>query len=213
MLDTAQDSRFAAEFNADVDVEKIATIYASAYLNAVASQNLSVEDAVAEFASLIEVFKTQKQFADVLASAMVSNEEKVALLEKTIAQRVSPLFWNFLQTVAKRNRLDILYAVFVQVQAQWEKQQQRIPVTITTAAEIDEQLFNSLTEKLKSVIGGEPIIKTVIDPETIGGIIVRVGDKIYDASIVTQLEAVRRQMIQHSAQEIQSRRSELASND
>ena len=201
-----QDARFAAEFSADVNAEKIAEVYAEAYLNAVTGQGGSVDDAVAEFASFVGVLKSQPKFEAVLVSAMITTDEKVALLEKAIAKKASVLFWNFLQTVAQRNRLDLLLPIFSQTQILLDERQKRIPVTITTATEVDSQLFSALSEKLRNILGGEPIIRSVIDPEVIGGLVVRVGDTIYDASVSTQLHNVCRQMIERSAQEIQHRR-------
>ena len=206
MQNVEQDAQFAAEFNADVDAEKIAEVYAKAYLDAVTHQGGSIDDAVAEFASLVDVLKSKPQFAAILASAMIAVNEKVALLEKALASSASPLFWNFLHTVAKRNRLDLLFPIFLQAKIILDERQRRIPVTITTAAEIDSQLFAALSEKLRGVLGGEPVIRSVIDQEVIGGLVVRVGDTIYDASISTQLHNICRQMIERSAQEIQNRR-------
>ena len=206
MQNIEQDAQFAAEFHADVDAEKIAEVYAKAYLDAVTGQGGSIDDAVAEFASLAVVLKSQPKFSAILASAMVATEEKIALLKKTIASSASPLFWNFLQIVAKRNRLDLLLPIFLQSQSLLDIRRRRIPVTITTATAVDTQLFSALTEKLRGILGGEPIIHSNIDPNVIGGLVVRVGDTIYDASVSTQLQNVCRQMVERSAQEIQSRR-------
>jgi len=206
MQNIEHDAQFAAEFHADVDAEKVAEVYAEAYLNAVTGQGGSIDDAIAEFASLIAVLRAQPPFAAVLASAMVATDEKVALLEKAIAAQASPLFWNFLQIVAKRNRLDLLLPIFVQSQILRDERQRRIPVTITTATEVDPQLFSALSEKLRGVLGGEPVIRLVVDPEVLGGLVVRVGDTVYDASVSAQLQNVCCQMIERSAQEIQNRR-------
>ena len=213
MPNVEQDAQFAAEFHADVDAEKIAEVYAKAYLNAVTEKNGSIDDAVAEFASLVDVLKSQTKFSAVLASAMVPTEEKIALLEKAIASSASPLFWNFLQIVAKRNRFDLLLPIFSQAQSLLDERRRRIPVTITTATEIDSQLFSALSEKLRGVLGGEPMIRSVIDPDVIGGLVIRVGDTIYDASVSTQLQNVCRQMIERSAQEIQSRRESFRARE
>jgi len=213
MQNVEQDAQFAAEFHADVDAEKIAEVYAEAYLNAVAGHGSSLDDAVAEFASLVDVLRLQPKFGVVLASAMVPTNDKVALLEKTIAPSASPLFWNFLQIVAKRNRLDILVPIFMQAKILLDERQKRIPVTITTATEIDPQLFATLSEKLRGVLGGEPVIRSVVNPDVLGGLVVRVGDTVYDASVSAQLQNVCRQMIERSAQEIQNRRENFRVNE
>lgn len=201
-----QDAQFAAKFNADVEVEKIAEVYAEAYLNAIETQRESLDDAVNEFASLIDVLKTQPKFVAFLSSAMVPTDEKIALLAKALAETATPIFWNFLKVVAKRNRLDILTSIFVQAKKLLDKRHKRIPVTITTATAIDSQLLSSLSEKLYGIIGGEPMIQCVVDPETLGGMVVRVGDTIYDASIQTRLKNVRQQMVERSVHEIQRQR-------
>lgn len=206
MQNVEQDAQFAAEFNANVNAERIAEVYAEAYLNAVAAQGGALDDAVAEFASLVEVLKSQPTFGAVLVSAMIATDDKLALLEKAVAGVASPLFWNFLQIVTKRNRLDLLLTIFAQTQILSNERQKRIPVTITTATAVDEQMLSSLVEKIRGILGGEPILHSVVDPEVIGGLIVRVGDTIYDGSVSTQLHNVCWQMIERSAEEIQNRR-------
>ena len=190
------------EFYADVAVEKIAEVYAEAFLNAAESP----DDALDELGSFVDVLRELPKFDTVISSAMVQAEEKLSLIDKAVGNQASPTFKNFLRVVAKRGRLDILRAIHSEAAKIVDKRRNRIPVTITTAVPLDEQVFGSLSEKLRVVVGGEPIIKSVVDPETIGGLVVRVGDTIYDASILTQLKNVRQQMIDRSAYEIQSRR-------
>ena len=66
--------------------------------------------------------------------------------------------------------------------------------------------LDALAVALRAATGGEPVIERITDAGLIGGIVVRVGDTIYDASVAAQLETVRQQMIDRSAHEIQSRR-------
>ena len=205
-MDTAQDARFAAEFHADIDVEKIAEVYAEALLNAVRDEGASLDEAVEEFGSFIDLLDAQSRFAAVLSSAMIPVEEKVSLLEKTLRPQASPRFWNFLTVVANRGRLDILKPIYAATRSSLDRRYNRIPVVVTTAEKIDSDLFRALSEKLRVVVGGEPVVRSVVDPEVIGGLVVRVGDTIYDASILTQLKNVRQQMIDRSAHEIQCRR-------
>ena len=213
MKNVEQDAQFAAEFHAGVDAEKIAEVYAKAYLDAVANHGGSIDDAVAEFASLAEVLKSQPKIAAILASAMIATDEKIALLKKAIASSASPLFWNFLRIVAKRNRLDLLMPVFAQTQSLLNEQRKRIRVTVTTATTVEPQLFAALSEKLHGILGGEPMIHSVINPDVIGGLVVRVGDTVYDASVSTQLQNICRQMIERSAQEIQSRHASFRADE
>ncbi|MDR2345335.1 MAG: ATP synthase F1 subunit delta [Planctomycetaceae bacterium] len=205
MENIAQDSQFAAEYSTNVDVDQIAEVYAAAYLNAVKNSNNSVEKAVEEFASLANILQSNDKFNALLASAMITAEEKITLLEKTIKNSVSDLFMNFLKVTARRNRLGILNQIYQQTRIALNKQHKRIPVVITTATEIEPSLLKTLSEKLEKIIGGKPIIRNIIDPSAIGGLIIRIGDTVYDASLQTQLNSVRKQIIEKSAQEIQTK--------
>ena len=59
---------------------------------------------------------------------------------------------------------------------------------------------------LRRILGGEPQVHPTVDPSLIGGVVLRVGDTVYDGSVARQLDQVREQMINRSGHEIQSRR-------
>jgi F-type H+-transporting ATPase subunit delta len=77
---------------------------------------------------------------------------------------------------------------------------------VTSATPIDESTAGAIGRQLRPLLGGEPMIRRRVDPDVLGGIVVQVGDTIYDASLSTQLHNVRQQMMDRSAHEIQSRR-------
>jgi len=202
-----QDARFAAELEADVAIEKIADVYAEAFLNAIHAKNESIDSLLEEFDSFLQdVLALNPKFEQILASAIVTHDEKVKLLDRTIVAQASATFLHFLKVLSKHGRLDILRAVHRQVHVINDRRRGRIPVTVTTATAMEQASFDALADRLREKLGGEPIINNVVDPGVVGGIVVRVGDTIYDASIATQLRNVRQNMIDRSAHEIQSRR-------
>ena len=209
-----QDAQFAAEFDADVAVEKIAAMYANALLDASAAQGESLADQVEQFDSLMnDVLAARPAFETILGSALISPDEKTGILDRTLKTQASKVFLNFLKVVAKHGRLDILRAIHRETRNAYEKRLNRIPVKITTAVPLEESVIASLTAKFRVLLGGDPTFQTIVDPEVIGGIVVRVGDTIYDASLLTQLKNVRQQMIDRSAHEIQSRRNRFSNTE
>ena len=80
------------------------------------------------------------------------------------------------------------------------------PCSITTATPLDDAQAGQLAGKLRELLGGEAMLERVVDPELIGGAVLRVGDMVYDGSIANQLHTIRQQMIDRSVHEIQSRR-------
>jgi len=119
---------------------------------------------------------------------------------------LSPLLLNFLKVVSSHGRLDTLRAIHQELRKLYDALKHRVRVHVTTAAPLDGQLTKSLTQSLRGMLGEEPEIETSVDPELIGGIVLRIGDTVYDGSVARQLEQVREQMINRSVHEIQGRR-------
>ncbi|MGI5831382.1 MAG: ATP synthase F1 subunit delta [Thermoguttaceae bacterium] len=204
-----QHTAFAAEFNADVSREKIAEVYAEALASACDTMHADFDAVLAEYASLFDdVIALWPKLEDIFNSAMIPAKEKERILGEILGSS-SKTFRNFLLTVNRRGRLDLLRDIYRQCLLLSQKRRGYVAVQITTAAPMDDATQEVLVDRLRELVHGEPDIQTHIDPETIGGIIVRVGDTIFDASLATQLKNVRQQMINRSAHEIQSRRNSI----
>ncbi len=201
-----RDAEFSAQFHADVAVERIADVYAEALLGAADAAGRT-ESLLQEFDSLVaDVLDRFRPFEQVLNSGLISHEEKIAVLDRTLASRASSLLLDFLKVLSRHGRLDCLRAVHRRFHAAYDRARGRVPVRVTTAAAISDQLVAQIAQRLGTAVAGQPVLEHRVDPQLIGGAVVRVGDTVYDGSIATQLENVRQQMIDRSAHEIQSRR-------
>jgi F-type H+-transporting ATPase subunit delta len=203
---SAEDARTVASMEAEVGVEHIADVYAQALLGATekAGQTASVLE---EFDSLMDdVLDANPKFQAVLASALVSAEESSAILNRVLGGRVSPLFLNFLQIVSRHRRLDCLRAIHLQTHILYDALQNRVRVQVVTATPLSPEQEAKMRISLRSKLGGEPIMETVVDPNLIGGAVLKLGDTVYDGSIANQLNTLRQEMMDWSAHEIQSRR-------
>jgi len=203
---TAEDARVAAQIEAEVGVEHIAEVYAKGLLGA--TENAGQTAAVlAEFDALLtDVFDRFPRFETVLASAMISPEEKSASIDRVFTGRVSPTMVNFLKVVARHGRLDCLRAIHRRMHVLYDAMRQRIPARLTTAAPLGAAESARIVDNLRAMLGGEPILELSVDPNLIGGAVLRVGDVIYDGSIANQLTNLRQEIIDRSAHEIQGRR-------
>ncbi|NQU26310.1 MAG: ATP synthase F1 subunit delta [Candidatus Nealsonbacteria bacterium] len=202
----AEHAAVAAQIDADVGVEHVADVYAEALLGA--TEHAGQTDAVlAEFDELIQgVFARFPRLEAVLTSALVSDDEKVGIIDRLLAGRASPLVVNFLKVVADHGRLDLLRVIHRQAGLRRDKLRGRIHVELVTATEIDDALAQRIAARLRKALDGEPVIRRVTDPGLIAGAIVRIGDTVYDGSVANQLSNIRQQMIDRSVHEIQSRR-------
>jgi F-type H+-transporting ATPase subunit delta len=203
---TAEHARTAAQIEADVGVEHIADVYAKALLDATekAGQTAAV---IEEFDALMgEVVDRFPNLEAVLASMLVSPEEKSAVIDRVFGGRASAVLMNFLKVVARHGRLDCLRAIHRQAHVLYDQLRRRIPVRLSTAEPLSPASLAQIAESLRAKLGGEPIFQQETDPSLIGGAVLRIGDTVYDGSIANQLENLRQQIIDTSAHEIQSRR-------
>ena len=192
MLDNqAIDARYAAETNPDVSADQIGQVYAQSFIGALDNNPELVGQAVEEFDSFLTAyFDANPKFEEILSSRLISTEDKLDIINRTVTSG-SPMFVNFLKVVAKHERMDCLRAMYRQMYLQYEKMIQRLPITITTAVEISDQEAEKIGQSLIAQIGGNPIIQRKVDPSLIGGVVVRVGDTVYDGSVATQLKKLR----------------------
>lgn len=207
---TAEDARTAARMQADVGAEHLAGIYATALLAATENAGLTSQ-VLAELDTVVtDVLKAHPAFEAILASALISHDEKTGILDRVFGGQLSPLLLNFLKVVSRHGRLDCLRAIRLEAKELEDHIRGRIRVEVVTAAPIDDGLAESIAERLRTGLGAEPLISRTVDPSVIGGILIRVGDMVYDGSVANQLKDIRRQMIDRSVHEIQSRRDSFS---
>lgn len=204
--DGTAEMREVQEAYAEVSAERIAAVYAEALLDAAQGAGQAAEIAEEFEAFVTEVLDRFPEFERVLASALISHEEKTDLLDRTLSGQASQVFLNFLKVVSRHGRLEMLRAIHRAARELWERRSGRVPVWVVTAAPLDEELARRLAERISPLIDGQPVVHTRVDPSLLGGIVVRVGDRVYDGSVASQLKNLRRQMVEKSAHEIQSRR-------
>jgi F-type H+-transporting ATPase subunit delta len=205
------EKRTFSEPYVNVGAQQVATIYARAVVDAAeaAGQTEAVLDELDSFVT--DVFGASPHLEAVLGSALVSPDEKNALLDKALRGQASPLFLNFLKVVARHGRLDILRPIHQAAHALYDRMRSVVRVRVASATDIGEDLKLQLTDSVRRMLGGTPVLQTEVHPELVGGMMMRVGDTVYDGSIATRLEKVRQQMIERSVHEIQSRRDRFSS--
>jgi F-type H+-transporting ATPase subunit delta len=186
--------------------QQVATIYAKALLAATAGGGQT--GAALEELSAIQrdVFEAYPKLSEVLASAFIDVDEKLGILDRTFGGRVAPLVMNFLKVLAKHDRLSVLGDVVRVAQDLFVKQQGQLSVEVTTAAPLTDAQSEQIKQQLRALLGAEPVLSPKIKPELIGGVVLRVGDTVYDGSVAAQLADMRGRIINRSVHEIQSRR-------
>ncbi|MBX9790537.1 MAG: ATP synthase F1 subunit delta [Pirellulales bacterium] len=189
--------------------QRLGALYAKAIL-AAAEKPGETQRVVEDFEAIVaEVIEPNPKFAAVLSSALVPAEAKKKMIDRVVASRVSKVTSNSLAVLADHGRLDALAPVATALREQYDALRGRVRVEVRTAVPLNGQL-PALAKQLERMFGGQPEIEAKVEPGLIGGIVLRVGDVIYDGSVATQLKNLCDQMINRSVHEIQSGRNRFS---
>jgi F-type H+-transporting ATPase subunit delta len=188
----------------DVTAERLARVYADAFWKA-ASKQAEPAAALDELRAVVtDVLDTYPAFDAVLASALVDQSEKVRLLDRVFGSRLSPTALNFLKVLSAHNRLELLRLVVKETQVLLRDHLGQVEVDVRVASEMDVALAAEVLERIRSHSAREPILRITVDPELVGGIIIKVGDRVYDGSLKTRFEMARRSIIERASQLIEA---------
>lgn len=186
----------------DVDVEKLSRVYAQAVLDAAGDAEDSVVEELEALGS--EVLDEFPDFQKVLSSALVSQDEKLALIDRVFGSRLSTTTVSFLKVLTAHERLELLPQVVRSATKLWETRSGKMPVEIELALETSDELVEEMIAALRKRFDMDPVVHKVINPDLLAGFVVRVGDQVLDASARTRFEHARTAMVSHAVEAIQS---------
>ncbi len=194
----------------DVSAQGIAEAYAKALLEATEPAGKS-EAVLAELDSWIDdVLEKQPKLDRLFASPVVDAEEKFALIDRAL-KKAEPLFVNFMKVLAQHERLEIIRTVRTKAHRILDKLRGRTEASVVSAAPLDPKQSAAIKARLQATYGGEIVLVEEVDPSLIGGVIVRVGDRVVDGSLANSLARLKEQLINRSVHEIQRRRDSFSS--
>jgi F-type H+-transporting ATPase subunit delta len=173
-------------------MEEIARVYADAVFAAAKDKgNLdAVHEQLGEFADVLADNRDMQVF---FFSPYFSSNEKREGLARAI-EGAEPELLNFLELLIDKHRTPVLFRIRRHFDALWAKENKRLAVTVTSAVELDPSVADRIGDEIGRQTGRTVELTSSVDPDVIGGIVVRVGNSILDASIRTRLENLRKQV-------------------
>ena len=171
-------------------MEEIATVYArSLFEVAKESDKLDeVRDALGEIADAIA---EQHELQVFFFSPYFSPDEKKNGLHKAITD-ADPTIVNFLELLIEKHRMPALMRIRRSYDQLWERENDLLPVSVTSAVELDEETVRHIGDRIGEQTGRKVQLSSSVDTDLIGGIVVRVGNSIIDASIRSRLDQLRK---------------------
>ncbi len=204
----------ASSHSIDIGKQQIGTVYAKALLGAAsAASDDSAESVVEELGKLVsQVIDKMPNFQSVLESPRISVEEKTAILDRSLKGRVSETVLRFLKVVCEHGRLDCLSEIYQEARRLHNESKRVVQVKITTAITIDAKVYRRVLEQLREKFGKELDVETYVDPKLIGGIVVRVGDKVFDGSVAQKMQSLREEAVAKAVEKMRNATDQFATS-
>ncbi len=174
----------------------VSKVYGDALLES-AQEKGCLDALYEEVQALLGIFEGNPELIRLLDHPQVMREEKLQIVENVFAGRVSPEMQGFLTAVVEKGRQTDLPAIFRYFIAQ-VKELKRIGIaTVTTAVELSETQKARVTEKLLATTDYQSFeMDYRVDPSLIGGMVIRIGDRVVDSSIRSRLYDLRKQLME-----------------
>jgi F-type H+-transporting ATPase subunit delta len=173
-------------------MEEIAQVYARSLFE-VAKERGKVDEIREELGQLSQALEESRDLSLFLFSPYFSTEEKKEGLHRVISDADESLV-NFLELLLENHRLPALHRIRREYDDLWREENQLLPVQVTSAVELDDDTIRSIGDRVGEQTGRTVELSSSVDPDLVGGIVLRVGNSILDASIRNRLEQLRKQV-------------------
>jgi ATP synthase F1 delta subunit len=175
-------------------MEEVADVYARSLFEVAKEHDRldAIREQLDQFAAALN---DHRQMAVFFFSPYFSTEEKKNALKRSI-EDADPIFMNFLEALVERHRMPAVFRMRVAYQKLWDDENKRLPVQITSAVALDEETVQSIGDRISEQTGQTVELSSSVDPDLIGGIVLRVGNVILDASIRNRLNQLRKTVAQ-----------------
>ncbi|MBL8808978.1 MAG: ATP synthase F1 subunit delta [Planctomycetaceae bacterium] len=187
----------------------VATLYAQSYMTAAKSNGVS--DPAAELNSFVtEVLGGFPEFQELLMSDAVGRDDKLGIIDRVIAPRCSEFFANFLRVLVRHGRIDMIVLIQTVFQRLQEQAAGKQRVRVRTARALSDSSRGQIKESLKNKLGFEPILQESVDASLLGGMVLQVGDTVFDSSLRSRLKQLQGRLVEKAFNEIQSGRDRFS---
>jgi F-type H+-transporting ATPase subunit delta len=173
-------------------MEEIAQVYARSLFEVAEEHDKldEVRDQIGQFADALGESRDLQTF---FFSPYFSTEEKKTGLDSAL-EGADPVVENFLALLIENHRMPVLFRVRREFDRMWREVNKLLPVQITSAVELDKAVTQQIGDEIGRQTGRTVELTSTVDPDVLGGLIVRVGNSVLDASIRTRLERLRKQV-------------------
>ena len=189
---------------------RVGRVYAEALL-AAAEKRGQAEDVGRELRDLVtQVYARDPQVEATLGSPVVKRSAKAPVLEHAFKNNVSDLLFNFLNVLNAKDRLTLVRHVAAAYRDLVDERAKRVRVSVRSAVPLTDAQTEQLRQAIGQATGLDPVVAAQVDESLLGGMIVQVGDQVFDSSVRYRIDAIRSHLLARSSYEIQTGRDRFS---
>jgi ATP synthase F1 delta subunit len=173
-------------------VEEIAQVYARALFE-VAQEKGDLDEVREQLGQFADALEESRELQTYFFSPYFSTEEKKDGLHKAVSGASEPVM-NFLELLVEKHRMPAVFRIRREIDALWREEHKLLPVQLTSAIALDDDTVQNLGRTIGERTGRKVDVTATVNPDILGGIVLRVGNSILDASIRNRLESLRKQV-------------------
>ncbi|MGK7880006.1 MAG: ATP synthase F1 subunit delta [Crocosphaera sp.] len=175
--------------------------YAQALMSLAQSHGLT-EQFGDSFRALESLIEQSQDLRDFVMNPTINPESKKSVLRQVMGDDTNPYLINFLMLLIDNRRIVFLEQVVSQYLELLRNLNQTVLAEVTTVCELSERQTQAIIDQVKSITDAQDVeIKTSIDPDIIGGVIIKVGSKVFDTSLRGQLHRMRLRLLNATTDE------------
>ena len=155
----------------------------------------NILDLINEFEVFAGLFQSEKAFNDLMLSPVFSRDNKHDIITNALKDKVSEYTCNFINTLIENDRLEYVAKICDELYLIDDEMNNRMNVYVTVAAPLCNQLLDEFKKVLSNYFKKEIIITERIDSEILGGVVIKAGDELIDASLLGQLNMLKSNLL------------------
>ena len=176
----------------------LADTYAQALLDN-APDSTRAEELAEELDAIVQLLDECEEFDTLLTRAMLNKEQREGIVDRVFTGRVSELTEAFVTVLARRDRLEVFRPSAAMFRTLLNIRNGLLEVHATTATPLDPQRHAEIAKMISEQLDSEIILIDHVDPEMLGGVVIRVGDRVFDASLSASIEKLSNRLARRIA--------------
>jgi F-type H+-transporting ATPase subunit delta len=173
-------------------MEEIARVYAEALFE-VAKEKGKLEEIRDQLAQIADAVAEDRDLQVFFFSPYFSSEEKREGIAKAVSG-ADPELVNFLELLAEKHRMPAIFRIRRKLEELVAEELKQLEVNVTSAVDLDERVVKQVGEEIEKQTGRQVELSSSVDPDILGGLVLRVGNMVLDASLRNRLERMRREI-------------------